>query len=74
MQIQNANLLRGLIREAGYSQRGFAAAVGLHNSTIFNILAGRRRTTPETARRICAPLGVELDRIFIAHDTEALSA
>lgn len=69
MRIKNASLLRGLIHEIDGSQRAFAAAAGIHNSTLANILAGRRSTSRNTAERICQRAGVELGRVFIADET-----
>lgn len=68
MRIKNASLLRGLIHEIDGSQRAFAVATGIHSSTLANILAGRRSTSRATAERICHRAGVELDRVFIAHE------
>lgn len=68
MKIKNPDLLRGLIAEIDGSQRTFAVAVGIDHSTLSNLLAGRRGTTRATADRICQRLGVDLERIFIAHE------
>lgn len=68
MKIKNPDLLRGLIAEIDQSQRAFAVACGINHSTLSNLLAGRRGTTAATADRICQQLGVDLERIFIAHE------
>lgn len=68
MRIKNASLLRGLIHEIDGSQRVFAAHTGIHNSTLANILAGRRSTSRATAERICQRAGIDIDRVFIADE------
>lgn len=68
VRIKNSHLLRGLISEIYPSQRAFAVAVGLHNSTLSNLLAGRRGTTHATAERICQRAGVQLERVFTADE------
>lgn len=74
MRIKNAHLLRGVIREIDGSQRAFAAAVGIHNSSLANILAGRRTASPDMAARICQRAQLDLSRVFIAHDTTTTAA
>lgn len=63
------------IREAyGWGLSKFAIAVGTSHGHMANIEAGRKRLTPEMARKIADVLGVPLAAITTQYSPEDISA
>jgi plasmid maintenance system antidote protein VapI len=48
----------------GYTIYGLAVKAGISPTHMYNLLAGRRYASPQTAYRIAKTLGVSTDRIF----------
>ncbi|WP_082976418.1 helix-turn-helix domain-containing protein [Nocardia sp. 852002-20019_SCH5090214] len=61
--IRTGQTIRALREAYGWTQIGFAEALGLSGSHMTNIEAGRRACTPRTALRIANLLGVPLAAI-----------
>ena len=50
--------LREIVEELGYTQQRFADALAITRPRLAEILAGRRRITPDTALRLARVLGM----------------
>lgn len=61
--IRTGHTIRALREAYGWTQIGFAEALGLSGSHLTNIEKGRRACTPRTARQIASLLGVPLAAI-----------
>ena len=56
--------IRGLRTERGYSQEGFAAAVGLDRAYYGGVERGERNVAALNLIRIASALGVEVGELF----------
>lgn len=54
-----AELARRCSRNAQYSLRAFAQSLEIDHSSLSQMLRGKRRITPDTARELCSRLGVD---------------
>lgn len=65
--------IRALRQAYGWSVGKFAESIGIDYSHLSNIEAGRKRCTPEIARRVADTLGVPLAAITTARALTEIS-
>ncbi len=71
--VRTGATIRALREAYGWKLGKFAVAVGTTHPHLSNIEAGRKRCTPEMARRIADTLGVPLAAITTSYSVEEVA-
>jgi transcriptional regulator with XRE-family HTH domain len=72
IRIQLGRVIRQLRSEAGYSQEGFADALGVHRNYMGTVERGETNSTISNLEKIAQGLGIRLSELLArAEDTSA---
>jgi transcriptional regulator with XRE-family HTH domain len=71
LPVRFGRAVRALRTDAGYSQEGFADAIGLHRTQMGTLERGKGNPTLETISTIAKGLRISLSKLFEAVEKEA---
>lgn len=64
VRVKEIDFLEMLLIKSGFTKSTFAQETGLSQSTIYQIIKGKRNPSPVVAKKICMALRTEFDDLF----------